>query len=384
MRHRGRPPGRKGARLPCQEAVFAQWDSRVDASARAARWPREHQLPEPWSGDLEGARILVVSSNPGAARNPIGPGPPASAAPPAVAPQAITEHPTLAQGSRYPRSDFDDDQIVDYFHNRFERFITESGRHRRLDGEPGHSQPFWRTVIDAACEIVPSLRPGADLALTELVHCKTPREGRAMPRATPVCVGRYLGSVLELSGARIVFAVGMHAWRELGVARGQLRGPISLGGRPRYLVGLLHPAGFGRPKRPSEFLGSDDLARLRAFVGGDAADTEKTALEAPPPTVRAPKDARPIAAPSSRPRFDAYRDTPGGGGYGRQERRDFRLVICGVSGSVIFDDWRRGVTYARALGKLKYNARELRKQGLDPARLVLLDEAGRPIHTQPA
>lgn len=317
----------------CKDVVLAQWHEDVSPEARARRWRSEHQLPEPWSGDLEGARILAVSSNPGAPREPIGPGVPTPARPATGGP-GTAEHPSLAHGSRYPRDDFRDEEVVDYFHSRFKLRITADGRHRNLDGSPGADQPFWRTVIRAAREIVPGLVPGEDLALTELVHCKSRSEGAAMPRAVGACVGRYLEAVLELSEARVVLAIGSHAWRVLGVGRGECR-VVDLGGRERMVLGLLHPAAFGRPKRPSDALDSASLAALCAYAAGEADAGAGPALSAPPapPAVRsagshpsaistpsgpahpsasrgAPSQPRPRAGGGSR--FDAYRDTSGG------------------------------------------------------------------------
>ena len=51
---------------PCQEAVGAQWS--VPITDRRRRFAQEHELPEPWSGDIEHALILFVSSNPSGSR----------------------------------------------------------------------------------------------------------------------------------------------------------------------------------------------------------------------------------------------------------------------------------------------------------------------------
>jgi hypothetical protein len=71
--------------------------------------PNLFQLPEPWSGHLDKAPLLIVSFNP-----------------------------SISKKEEYPTFLWNDDQIVDFFENRFdpERGWVENGIYpRRTDGE---------------------------------------------------------------------------------------------------------------------------------------------------------------------------------------------------------------------------------------------------------
>ena len=46
---------------PCGGVAGAQWS--VPFADRSLRFEQEHEVPEPWSGDIERALILFVGSN---------------------------------------------------------------------------------------------------------------------------------------------------------------------------------------------------------------------------------------------------------------------------------------------------------------------------------
>jgi hypothetical protein len=51
---------------PCASVVLWQWQRLTNLAPddRIRHWKDWHQLPEPWAGHLDQARILFVSSNP--------------------------------------------------------------------------------------------------------------------------------------------------------------------------------------------------------------------------------------------------------------------------------------------------------------------------------
>ncbi|MFD6894106.1 hypothetical protein ACFWB0_06085 [Rhodococcus sp. NPDC060086] len=116
----------------------------------------EHQVPEPWTGHLDRARLVVISSN-------------------------LSIDPVEV----YPRWGED---------------LTESirdGIYSPLpDGGWSGAVRFRAAARQRAFELIPDATPGIDYALTEVVHCKCEREfGVAQARHT--CATRYLPKVLE-------------------------------------------------------------------------------------------------------------------------------------------------------------------------------------------
>lgn len=100
-----------GSSHPCAKVVGAQ-----------ARFEGEHVLPEPWSGDLETAPILFVSSNP-----------------------------SIAGGELAPRIGWSDEEIVDFYRLRFgggsREWIKDGVRNLRQDGTyRKHAVRFWASV----------------------------------------------------------------------------------------------------------------------------------------------------------------------------------------------------------------------------------------------
>jgi len=106
--------------------------------------------------------------------------------------------------------------------------------------------------------------------MTEVVHCKSKGEtGVAM--AAETCARRYLDDILALTVAPIVVVVGKQAHRRLQEHVPHLPEPpyilaAELGGRPRELVFLWHPATFQGPKTIAGLHGSESVARLKELA----------------------------------------------------------------------------------------------------------------------
>ena len=127
---------------PCSTIVRSQ----------SARGLEDFQVPEPWSGHIESAAVLFVSSNP-----------------------------SISDVEAYPRWSAPDDLIGEYFTHRFgggrKPWIKEGRYGLRRDGTYGRAVVFWSAVRQRAIDLLDRpLRPGRDYALTEVVHCKSRAE----------------------------------------------------------------------------------------------------------------------------------------------------------------------------------------------------------------
>lgn len=203
----------------------------------------EFQVPEPWSGDLTSAPMLFLSSNPGI--------------------NNVEEYPTRA---------WSDEEVVDFFANRFgggkQAWVRDGLYGRRKDG--GYAKGwvrFWAAVRARASELLNrDAIPGVDYALSEVVHCKSNKEAGVQSASTE-CVPRWLGQVLEASGAGIIICLGQvsaNAVRSiLSIPSGGRISRTLIGGRRRTLLFLPHPN--SRQKRTIAACFSDnEIADLRA------------------------------------------------------------------------------------------------------------------------
>ncbi len=179
-----------------------------------------HLVPEPWSGDLENAPILFLSSNP-----------------------------SIDELVVAPLWSWRDEWIEDFYLKRFgggrKQWIQEGIRRLMPDGSRKPVR-FWVEVRQRAIELLgEDVRPGIDYALTEVVHCQS-RGEEGVREALNECARRYLRRVVELSGARVIVALGKTiketVKREFGIPEGEMVfGPMPIGKYQRYVVFLPHP-----------------------------------------------------------------------------------------------------------------------------------------------
>ena len=157
--------------------------ARVVQHQDCADGARRH-VPEPWNGHLETAPILFVSSNPS---------------------YDAREH--------FPSAGDLDREIIDFFERRFDDWIVDGNRPVVRPGEgPKASVRYLSEIRRRAAEILPDPIPGVDYALTEVVHCKSPRR-IGVAKAASHCAEAWLGRVLSASGAAVVVATGKDARR---------------------------------------------------------------------------------------------------------------------------------------------------------------------------
>ena len=143
------------------------------------------QLPDPFNGKIDIAKIMVISSNP-----------------------SIDE--TLEE--LYPTDDWSDDEIVDFFYNRFEKYVKSSEVLNKNREFSKKKVTYWSHINNRVKEIFKladknEIIPGEDYCITEVVHCKSKGE-EGVTEAVKTCSAAYLKKVVKLSHAKVLVIVG--------------------------------------------------------------------------------------------------------------------------------------------------------------------------------
>lgn len=208
------------------------------------------QLPEPWQGHLDQARILFLSSNP-----------------------------SIDLGLTDLKPNWS--SIKEDFRNTYDNSFDQNGgniidgRYYRTSGGKCKVQPFWASVKKRAIELLQrDVEPGVDYALAEVVHCKS-LKARGVREAAETCAHLYLKRVIAMSVARLIVVLGRKipqvVKKELDIAADMsepwgLWGPAEIVGRRRYIAFLGHP-GSGDPKTFKRCVADPEkLQELRSFL----------------------------------------------------------------------------------------------------------------------
>lgn len=203
-----------------------------------------HQGPEPWTGHLDQAKVLFVSSNP-----------------------------SYGEDDAYPRWSAPTTDLVDYFESRFDGGpgqIADGAYLVAPDGTRKYIQ-FWGSCLRVVQEVLPDARPGVDYALTEVVRCKSKMEIGVL-KARSQCADLYLHQTLtQAANANLVVIFGKHAVTEmnqrygLALSTDARHGIADIAGRLRWVVWLDHPAS-ARKVRLHRVLTETELTELRSWV----------------------------------------------------------------------------------------------------------------------
>ena len=165
----------------------------------------DRHIPEGWFGNLPGARVLFVSSNP------------------SIDPAESHE------SENFPRSHWTDDAIAEWVTRRIDQSWDEvpvtfqraghkdflwrcvDGKYRGF-GSANSPQQTWNKTHKRAIEILgPDADPSQNYALTEVVHCKSTNE-HGVADAVPVCASKWLTSIVETAEqARVILICGSKA-----------------------------------------------------------------------------------------------------------------------------------------------------------------------------
>ena len=151
------------------------------------------QIPEPWNGDIENAKILFISSNPSIDFN---------------------EH--------YPTSAWTEDQVADFFVNRFskqKRYVKNYLYPLQTNGSYLSTNKwvrYWAAIRKLSKTLLDkeNIEPGFDYAITEVVRCKSHKE-IGVNEAMNTCSERFLLETLSLSNAKVFVVVGKKAKQAL-------------------------------------------------------------------------------------------------------------------------------------------------------------------------
>lgn len=233
-------------RHPCRDVVAMQGDTE-----------RDRQVPEAWAGNLRKSRVVFVSSNP------------------SIGTASQDQAPSTAEA--YPVAAWPDEKIVEFLGSRFDQSVrprpfVQNFHHLQRDGHYSHKPTrFWLSMQRRAEELLgDEADPSRNYVMTEVVHCKSKGEtGVAM--AAETCARRYLNDILSLTAAPIVVVVGKQAHLGLHEHLPHLPEPpyicpAQLGGLPRKLVFIWHPAAFQGPKTISGLYGSESAAWLKELA----------------------------------------------------------------------------------------------------------------------
>lgn len=162
---------------PCSKVVYLQISENKDCE-------NKYLLPEPWSGDIVNAPILVISSNP-----------------------------SYSCEELYPDSSWSETMIADFFMNRFEDRGEQyswvyQNKVLNTNGSRSKSVAYWSNIKNRIEELIGREPvPGKDYCITEIVHCKSKGE-QGVKEALKECSEKFFDKILSISGAKIIIAVG--------------------------------------------------------------------------------------------------------------------------------------------------------------------------------
>ncbi len=203
------------------------------------------QIPEPWSGQIEQAPILFLSSNP-----------------------------SIGSDEVYPTWRWSDNDINNYFNYRFgggqKDWIINGKQSLMKDGTYSRAVKFWAAVRKRAIELLQrDVKPGIDYALTEIVHCKSHSE-IGVEQAQDQCVKAYLLRTLELSKAKVIVVLGARARQAIQCqfnisSTASISESIKIGDYERFFAFLPHP-NARMPRSFIKCLQDDELESLRASL----------------------------------------------------------------------------------------------------------------------
>ena len=126
------------------------------------------------------------------------------------------------------------------------RYITTDGK--------DHANSYWAATRKLALELLEAgdAIPGVTYALSEVVHCPSVSENKALAEAVDECSTLYLSRVVAESGAKVVVCLGRVAERTVRKIfslpdQVKVHGPVDVGGLSRWFGFLPHPNAWTPP-----------------------------------------------------------------------------------------------------------------------------------------
>ena len=219
---------------PCHEIVSLQSDS------------DEFQLPEPWSGNLESSKILFISSNP-----------------------------SIDESEAYPNSNWNSDDIIDFFKNRFAENSpwTEDSKRvltKDMQSYAKRTVPYWNETKSMARDAFGRVAiPGVDYSLTEIVHCKS-RSRKGVKSCAKTCFDLWMKDIIHLSNAKVLIILGDEAkemissYLEMDSKKMFHENFTALG--DSKIVLFLPAPGSSKPRKISRVLNEKEQEKLRGVL----------------------------------------------------------------------------------------------------------------------
>jgi len=202
---------------------------------QGANEKKDFQLPEPWTGDIINAPILILSSNPGYSGDEL-----------------------------YPNFTWPAPMVADFFINRFQNrgskysWVYEN-KVLKKDGKRGISVRYWTSIKKRVEELLlsPAI-PGIHYCITEIVHCKSLSE-KGVKKALPECSNSFLENKIRISGAKIIIGIG-------DFVRKYFNEESSIDGIP--ITYLPHPNAF-KPKTFYKTHTEENIKRIRKILSNE-------------------------------------------------------------------------------------------------------------------
>lgn len=191
---------------PCNTVVnwqADQWSSELKTTISS----KLHR-PEAWTGLLSQAPIMFIASNP-----------------------------SFDQKEHFPNWDnneWDETKIAAFGADRFVKDKTRpygaidsdnpKNRDRTIDKSGGLSKEVshWKWVRKIAAftlnKDISEVSAITDYVITEVVHCKSPKEQGVWEKSIKTCSDRYLNKILGLSPAKLIFFTGVKAGKAFAEA----------------------------------------------------------------------------------------------------------------------------------------------------------------------
>jgi len=179
------------------------------------------QLPEPWSGDIENAPILFISSNPSISKKEL--------------------YPTWDNPNNINIQDFFDNRFGDDEKNSWVYKQKVLNKNMKRDKKQVR---YWCGIKGRAEELLDyDPKPGEDYCITEIVHCKSKKQ-KGVKSAISTCKELYLNNILEISKAKVIVGIGKLAKESLQSHFNSDAKLIEDG--KRIIVFLPHPNAFSK------------------------------------------------------------------------------------------------------------------------------------------
>ncbi len=207
---------------------------------------KERQIPEPWNGDIVNAKVLFVSSNP-----------------------------SIDEDEFFPTLSWKDDDIVNFFTNRFSPefgFVSEDLRVKLKNGKyVNRPVKFWVFVRKEAAKLLNKDQQEIDLrkdvCIMEIVRCKSKGQKGLRASVIKTCSEKWLEETLKLAGASVIVVVGKVA---TNVFNNMFNLNLSFGGyeiknicgKKRFLISVIHPSAM---KKGAGLISNEVVDKFREF-----------------------------------------------------------------------------------------------------------------------